>query len=231
VYKRQALTGVRGQDTDVAGANAGLTADTNKTRFTEGGVNDRFGAELLARQRQADADRIAQTERNKYAADRGYAAQQDNRPPWWLAPVTQAVGTIGASAITASDERVKTDVHRDTPRDTDAFLSALQSHNYRYRDPADGTGERHGPMAQELEQSRIGRQFVTAGPDGTKYVQASPFELALAGAVAEKVRGLEERQDGGRASLGHALLARGSRPRSSRSGYDLDGMHVEPVQA
>lgn len=94
-----------------------------------------------------------------------------------------------AAGAAVSDERVKTDIKTDSTADVDQFFKALEEHSYKYKNPADGIGTRHGPMAQELEKSDIGRSAVQTGPDGVKRVDTNAFVLALAGAVARKLRG------------------------------------------
>jgi hypothetical protein len=96
--------------------------------------------------------------------------------------------SAGAAALQGSDERIKKDISRTPDDQVDDFLKAMESHNYRYKDPAEGAGQRHGPMAQELEKSEMGRSVVKQGPDGVKRVDTDAFVLALAGAVARKMR-------------------------------------------
>lgn len=88
-----------------------------------------------------------------------------------------------------SDERTKMILGRDSDSNVDSFLKALDERAYTYKNPAaDGGGVRHGPMAQELEKSSIGRSVVRTGPDGLKRVDTPSFVMALAGAVARKLR-------------------------------------------
>lgn len=88
-----------------------------------------------------------------------------------------------------SDKRQKMILGRDSNSDVDSFLKALDERAYTYKNPAaDGGGVRHGPMAQELEKSNIGRSVVKLDPDGVKRVDTPAFVMALAGAVARKLR-------------------------------------------
>lgn len=87
-------------------------------------------------------------------------------------------GIVGPIAV-ASDERVKRGVAEDD-RDVEGLLDALTPYRYRYRDPelsGARPGEQHGVMAQDLEQSRIGRGMVHRGEDGVRRVDYSPATL------------------------------------------------------
>jgi hypothetical protein len=174
-----ALGMTRGQDIGVAGANAGLTADANKTSFLEGGLNDRYGAGLVQQMKLANMANATQ----RYGIDRG----KENQAPWWFGPAFAGAGTFGAGLL-LSDERVKRDVEPTSKKDRREFFQALRLHRYRYKEGVDDGGDRehHGPMAQELERSRIGRSMVLTGPDGVKRVDTGRLTLALAGAMAEQ---------------------------------------------
>jgi len=95
------------------------------------------------------------------------AAQPQQQPP---IPQQQSVaggmaqnGVIDPNAV-VSDENLKTDI-KDTSMDK--FLSTVKSHSYKYKNPEiDGEGMFHGPMAQELEQTPMGKETVIETPRG-----------------------------------------------------------------
>jgi hypothetical protein len=97
-----------------------------------------------------------------------------------VGPINPGNG-MGSGNLEVSDRRAKTDVHRESDRDEDEFLQALNAYSYRYRNPADGSGRRSGPMAQDLERSKIGRDLVQTGPDGMKRVDTDGLVMAMAG--------------------------------------------------
>ncbi len=83
-----------------------------------------------------------------------------------------AGGAAGSTIAGGSDERMKTDVH-DGNAKVRAFLDAMKAHDYAYKDPSEpgaAPGRHTGVMAQELEQSEIGRRMVQPTEDGTKMV-------------------------------------------------------------
>lgn len=166
--------------------NAQLQQDTQKTNFASQ-VDQQRQKDLLvaqymqmgmsADQAKFQAD-LQQSQFNvnllsqQAAADRGVAMQAQQTG-------TQ-VGMAGMSALasmlpilmSASDEREKTDIV-DGKKDLHAFLDTVGTHKYRYKDPGKplrGEGEFVSPMAQELEQTKLGQNLVKEAPDGTKIV-------------------------------------------------------------
>jgi hypothetical protein len=95
-----------------------------------------------------------------------------------------------------SDEQEKTDISSD-PAQMQDFLDRLHAHSYRYKDPsAPGAGEGRyvSPMAQELEQTDLGRNFVFEGPSGAKminYGKLAGTQLAATAMLNERVNDLE----------------------------------------
>ena len=176
----QTTTAGLAQNADVSNQGAGLTA--NSQRIAEQG--NKTNAVLQANNQVAGGTAQAA---NIQAGNNQVQAQTDN--------ALIGAGAGGAASLAkVSDENAKKDVSRDSDRDIDAFLGALEEHGYRYRDPAEGAGERHGPMAQELERSAIGRSLVHTGPDGVKRVDTEGLTLALAGAVARMRRQMAGRK-------------------------------------
>lgn len=112
------------------------------------------------------------------------------------APIDYSGGTYKPEATggAVSDERAKKNITKDSALDVDGFLGALEEHGYQYRDPANGPGQRHGIMAQELKRSAIGRTLVHTGPDGIERVDTDGLTLALAGAVARMRREMKGRK-------------------------------------
>jgi hypothetical protein len=65
------------------------------------------------------------------------------------------------------------------------FLNGIPPYTYNYADPANGTGTRMGPMAQDLEQAGpIGQGMVQTGPDGLKRVDTGQAALASLAALS-----------------------------------------------
>ena len=111
---------------------------------------------------------------------------------------TSIVGGVGSgatAAIAKSDVRAKHKFRDVSKEELDELLSALSAQTWEYTDgKADGFGRRLGPMAQELERTRLGKAMVTHAPDGTKMVDTRPLALATASGLAlvhERLAALE----------------------------------------
>ena len=190
-----------GQRNETARFNAG---EANKGATTDSEV--RLRTELANLDAQLKAQGMNDEQRRAYLqaylvnqgqvlqSDAAYASRVagDNITGKDVLGATASGGTtLGAAAITASDRRGKTDIKPESDADVADFLSKLEAYSYRYKDPeAPGAspGEHVGPMAQELERSKIGRTVVTTGPDGMKAVDTERLTMALAGALARVAR-------------------------------------------
>lgn len=96
------------------------------------------------------------------------------------APATTSFVT-NTPALRLSDERAKVP---DTSS-VRQMLDGLEAHQYRYKDPSApgaGAGTYVSPMAQELEQTDLGKDMVIEGPGGVKMVDyGKGFGTMLAG--------------------------------------------------
>ncbi len=91
-------------------------------------------------------------------------------PPAPTVPVSLFSGPT--TFVGRSDERDKSAV-KDDPDSIRKMLDKLEAHQYRYKDPSAagaGPGTYVSPMAQELEQTDLGKSFVRTGPDGHKLI-------------------------------------------------------------
>jgi hypothetical protein len=197
---------MRGQDVDFAGQNAQLMQQmglanlgyNNNALMQQAGFNQQTGLAnqqaMLQNRGQNDAAALAYLQQ-LYGINMGQAGLQAAYNEAQLGnkgifpDLLQAGGTIGAAAAT-SDERAKTDV-REVGDEVDATLAALKPYAFRYIDEdAHGVGARIGVMAQELEQTELGRALVIER-NGVKMLDTS---AALSLALAANVR-LAQRLD------------------------------------
>jgi Chaperone of endosialidase len=124
-------------------------------------------------------------------------------PPQTVAAINNAPKSIGNLVGSfrgpggLSDERAKTSVE-DDPEQMQDFLDRLHAHSYRYKDP-DAPGAGHGryvsPMAQELEKTELGRNFVHEDAGGSKYIDYGKLagtQLAATAMMHERVSALEK---------------------------------------
>ncbi len=78
-------------------------------------------------------------------------------------PMGMIGGMLGGMSM--SDERVKEDIS-DGDDELYSFLDSLGAHDYKYKDEKHGKGRRISPMAQELESTPLGEEFVFETEDG-----------------------------------------------------------------
>ena len=82
--------------------------------------------------------------------------------------ILSAVATIAAAWIMVSDRRAKKKIKPAKTKVQD-FLDSLKAYSYQYKKP-DSLGARHGEMlgvmAQDLEKTTLGKQFVRDTPHG-----------------------------------------------------------------
>lgn len=78
----------------------------------------------------------------------------------------KAGGVLGAVGSMVSDERAKKDIKPTKDIDLDMFLATIQPKKFKYKDTADGEGDRTGVMAQDLLRSKLGSEAVLQQEDG-----------------------------------------------------------------
>ncbi len=108
-----------------------------------------------------------------------------------------ASGVLGGIAM-KSDRRAKFDVRDPDLRDLEDFLGRTKGKLYRYKQPtAPGqrAGLNYGPMAQDLQKSKIGRTVVVEKADGL-YVDTGRLALADHAALAELAREVKALKSG-----------------------------------
>ncbi len=154
----QNLSQMRGQDQGMAGMNMQnnqFNAHENTgTSLANAGFsntmnNNNADRQAAAREAQAKIDLELEKMRQQNAHD------------------TSVVGFVGGAlgGMSMSDENVKTNV-ADADEALFSFLDNLGAHEYEYKDEKHGEGRRVSPMAQEIEKSELGKQFVFETADG-----------------------------------------------------------------
>lgn len=107
-------------------------------------------------------------------------------------------GAAGAKLVAASDKRVKENITPAT-NDLQDLLDKLNASKYNYKDGKGlPVGEQIGVMAQDLEKSNIGKEFVEESEDGTKmvdYAKTLPTQLAAIADIHERVKNLELKKE------------------------------------
>ncbi len=151
--------------------------DAQSDQFAAGQVNQQNVARVQAQQAAEDAKIRAWTENQRLQNEAAKA-----RSP---------MGAIGGFMASMSDERLKTDIKPGEGKLYD-FLDKLGSHEYEYKDPKHGD-RRISPMAQELEKSDAGREFVFEAKDGkaVDYGKGLGTMLASQAALHKRLKKLE----------------------------------------
>lgn len=104
------------------------------------------------------------------------------------------MATTGAAVATiASDERAKKGIAPTSPAALDRFIDALgKAYDFDYKDQADGKGRKHGLMAQDLDDTEIGKDIVEPEASGKKVINTTEFLTALGAAVGRLNQKIEE---------------------------------------
>ena len=100
-----------------------------------------------------------------------------------------AGATIGAAALT-SDINAKTNIEDFS---SDEFLGKLKPYKYDYKNEEDGKGKQAGVMAQDLENTEVGKQAVMDTPKGkvVDYNKLGPTMLSSLVELNERLKKLE----------------------------------------
>jgi hypothetical protein len=162
--------------------------DTMVQQYLSMGMNmDQAQYQAELQQAQFNADLLAR----QSAADKGVSMQGAAAGGQVVGGIAQAIGTIGAAAATASDERAKKNVS-DADGDVEKFLDGIAAKSWDYKDPAKhGEGRRTGIMAQDAEKNS---GMVFEHPDGTKMIdhgKAIGTSMAALANINKRLRKLE----------------------------------------
>jgi len=95
------------------------------------------------------------------------------------------ISSAGTKAALASDRAAKVEIADATDADLEELLELFEPQTFEYADPsAHGAGRFFGGMAQDLQQSRLGRTMVVRRPDGFLGVDDARAGMAALAAVA-----------------------------------------------
>lgn len=145
------------------------------------------GAIMAEQERRAADDFIAR----QAAAQRGVAMQSamanQQADANKAASDKQMIGGLGSAAMLMSDKNAKQNIkpQENAAGEIEKFLSSLKPSQYEYKDSANGTGEKIGIMAQDLEKSKIGKTMVDQSEDGTKMIDTNKAIGAILAGMAD----------------------------------------------
>lgn len=83
--------------------------------------------------------------------------------PTYFQPVNKTFG------LAASDIEAKQNI-QPVANELEDFLNSLNAYSYEYKDPKYGDGRRISPMAQEIEQTPLGKAAISTNQEGYKIV-------------------------------------------------------------
>lgn len=192
-----------------AGANQQAAADSGQLRLQEQLQARQLLGSALGQTRGQDQNLAALQLQDKAQRDSlvqkymqmGYDADQANRQAALdmekLKNEAYKGGSGGGSFLgglfsSMSDEREKTNI-KAADKKLSEFLDALDAHSYEYKDPKNGHGRRISVMAQELEKSELGKEFVfeAEGRKRVDYGKGLGTMLAAQAALHKRIKKLE----------------------------------------
>ena len=100
-------------------------------------------------------------------ANGGYQPQGGFQQTVANTPTTAAQSNPNLGLV--SDQRAKEKI-QPMKRELTQFLNNLTANKYEYKNKEHGDGEFYSPMAQDFEQSKLGKTMVETRPDGLKQV-------------------------------------------------------------
>ena len=128
----------------------------------------------------------------KEMAEKGYAMQRSaaaaNRPqgPSQMSQLLSTAATVAPIVAAFSDRGLKKNIRNAKdqdllgPEEIDGFLSNLYAKQYNYKDPKHGEGKQVGIMAQDLENTQLGKQMVENTPEGKQVNYGKGLGLVMA---------------------------------------------------
>lgn len=84
-----------------------------------------------------------------------------------------------AAGALFSDERIKTDIEPVAKEDLQELRDKVRAYKFKYKDKKHGVGEFVGVMAQELEQTRLGKDLVGYDTEGLRYINTQKLMSLL----------------------------------------------------
>jgi hypothetical protein len=136
---------------------------------------------------------LQQAEQIQFGAVNQRAQQSAANRNALIGGLVQGGATLGAAAVTKSDERAKKEI-KPAAKEVNSFLKALNAREYEYKDasaPGAAPGKRYGIMAQDLEKSKMGKSLVKDTAHGKMIDTVQGFGAVLA-AQAELNKRLEK---------------------------------------
>jgi hypothetical protein len=165
------------------------------------GLENAQAGAIMAEQERRQADQyIAQ----QAAAQRGVAlnSAMANQQVDQSKANTQMSALAGAAAAggqmaMASDKNMKENIKpaSGSANEIETFMNAIKEYNYNYKNKANGTGEKTGVMAQDIEKTAVGKTMVDENGKGQKVVDTNKAIGAILAGMADlnkKIKKMEK---------------------------------------
>lgn len=163
-------------------AEAGTAARNQQQMYNTGLIQQQFQNEIA----KAGGVTGGQTALANLYGQQAAAAQQANQA--MTTAIIQGGATVAAGM--ASDKNLKTNIE---PFSSDEFLDKLISYKYDYKNEEDGRGKQAGVMAQDLENTEVGKQAVIDTPRGkiVDYNKLGPTMLSSLVDINKRLKKIE----------------------------------------
>jgi hypothetical protein len=183
-FNTQQRMGVQSQNLGARQAIANQAAATinQQEMYNKGLLQQQFQNQMA----KATGVSGAQTSMADNLQKQAAAAQQAQQAQ--TEAIIKAGATVGAAA--ASDINLKTNIDSLSSED---FLDKLKAYKYNYKDEKFGKGKQAGVMAQDLENTIVGKQAVIDTPEGkmVDYNKLGPTMLSSLVELNDRLKKLE----------------------------------------
>jgi Chaperone of endosialidase len=95
------------------------------------------------------------------------------------------IGQGAGAAMMFSDERLKTDIKPVSKEDLQEIKDKVRAYKFKYKDQTHGEGDFVGVMAQELEQTKLGKDLVSYDSEGYRLINTHKLMSLLLATLAE----------------------------------------------
>lgn len=151
-------------------------------RFNRLGVLAGVGQTANAQMQQAGQNYGNQVSATQIGLGNAQAASAMGRYNAQQAGIGQVVS---AGAMLACDENLKTNLEQVSAEDLKELRQAIKPYKFNYANDIYGKGDWVGPMAQDLEKTKLGKMMVVTDTDGFKKIDINKFAALLLSTMAE----------------------------------------------
>lgn len=93
--------------------------------------------------------------------------------------LTNMIGQGAGAAMMFSDERLKTNIEPVSSEDLQELKDKVKAYKFKYKNEAHGEGDFVGVLAQELEQTKLGKNLVSYDKEGYRQINTQKLMSLL----------------------------------------------------